>query len=87
MKWPNEMANLSIGLVIERIRSLADYDTLFEEAFGRGPDVKTIGMALASYQRMLVSGDSRFDRWYFGNVPNVDSRCFGVKQAALTATQ
>jgi cytochrome c peroxidase len=63
----NEMANLSIGLVIERIRSLADYDTLFEEAFGRGPDVKTIGMALASYQRMLVSGDSRFDRWYFGN--------------------
>ena len=63
----NEMANLSIGLVIERIRSLADYDTLFEEAFGRGPDVKTIGMALASYQRMLVSGDSRFDRWYFGH--------------------
>ncbi len=61
----NEMANLSIGLVIERIRSLADYDTLFEDAFGRGPDVKTIGMALASYQRMLVSGDSRFDRWFF----------------------
>jgi hypothetical protein len=34
---------------------------------------------------MLVSGDSRFDRWYL--LPNVDSRCFGVKQAALTATQ
>ena len=63
----NEMANLSIGLVIERIRSLADYDTLFEQAYGRGPDVKTIGMALASYQRMLVSGDSGFDRWYFDN--------------------
>lgn len=63
----NEMANLSIGLVIERIRGLADYDTLFEDAFGRGPDVKTIGMALASYQRMLVSADSAFDRWYFDN--------------------
>jgi cytochrome c peroxidase len=63
----NEMANLSIGLVIERIRGLADYDSMFEKAFGRGPDVRTIGMALASYQRMLVSGDSAFDRWYFAN--------------------
>jgi cytochrome c peroxidase len=63
----NEMGNLSIGLVIERIRSLADYDTLFAAAFGRGPDVKTIGMALASYERMLVSGNSGFDRWYFDN--------------------
>ena len=63
----NEMGNLSIGIVIERIRSLADYDTLFESAFGHGPDVNTIGMALASYERMLVSGDSAFDRWYFGN--------------------
>jgi len=63
----NEMGNLSIGIVIERIRSLADYDNLFESAFGHGPDVKTIGMALASYERMLVSGDSGFDRWYFEN--------------------
>ena len=63
----NEMGNLSIGMVIERIRSLADYGNLFAKAFGRGPDVKTIGMALASYERMLVSGDSGFDRWYFGN--------------------
>ncbi|MGI9235751.1 MAG: cytochrome-c peroxidase [Woeseiaceae bacterium] len=63
----NEMGNLSIGMVIERISSLADYDELFDEAFGRGPDVKTIGMALASYERVLVSGDSGFDRWYFDN--------------------
>ena len=63
----NEMGNLSIGIVIERILNLADYDNLFESAFGHGPDVKTIGMALASYERMLVSGDSGFDRWYFDN--------------------
>ncbi len=62
----NEMGNLSIGMVIERIRSLADYDNLFERAFGRGPDIQTIGMALASYERTLVSGNSPFDRWYFG---------------------
>ena len=28
--------------------------------------METIGMALASYQRTLNSGNSRFDRWYYG---------------------
>lgn len=62
----NEMGNLSIGMVIERIRSLADYDGLFAQAFGSEPDMRSIGMALASYERTLVSADSPFDRWYFG---------------------
>ncbi len=62
----NEMGNLSIGLTVERIRGLADYDGLFAQAFGRGPDVQTIGMALASYERTLVSGDAPFDRWHYG---------------------
>ena len=61
----NEMGNLSIGMVIERIRSLEDYEQLFDRAFGHGPDMQTIGMALASYERTLVSGASPFDRWYF----------------------
>jgi cytochrome c peroxidase len=63
----NEMGNVSIGVVIERIRSLDDYAERFMAAFGRGPDVQTIGRALASYQRVLVSADSPFDRWYYGN--------------------
>ena len=63
----NEMGNLAIGVVIERIEGLEDYDGLFERAFGRKADVQTIGMALASYERVLVSGDSSFDRWFYGN--------------------
>ena len=62
----NEMGNVSIGAVIERINSLDDYDGRFTKAFGRGPDMQTIGMALASYERVLVSADSPFDRWYYG---------------------
>lgn len=62
----NEMGNVSIGVVIERIKQLDDYSERFIEAFGREPDIQTIGMALASYQRLLVSADSPFDRWYFG---------------------
>lgn len=62
----NEMANPSIGYVINKIKAIKKYDGLFEEAFdGKGPSMETVGMALASYQRALNSGDSRFDRWYY----------------------
>lgn len=64
----NEMANPAPGVVIEKIASLPDYADRFEAAFaGRGPSMQTIGQALAAYERTLVSGDSRFDRWYYGH--------------------
>lgn len=64
---PHEMANPSAGHVIARIRSLPDYDGRFERAFaGRGPSMDTVGQALAAYQRTLVAGASRFDRWRYG---------------------
>jgi cytochrome c peroxidase len=67
----NEMANPSIGYVIEKIKVLAEYAGRFEKAFaGRGPDVLTVGQALAAYQRTLVSANSRFDRWHYGKEQN-----------------
>jgi cytochrome c peroxidase len=62
----NEMANPSIGYVIEKINSSADYNGLFKKAFGKGPGMETIGMAIASYERTLNSANSAFDRWYYG---------------------
>ena len=63
----NEMAAPSIGYVVRKIRRMGDYVGLFEQAFeGRGPDILTIGQALASYERTLLAADSPFDRWYFG---------------------
>ncbi len=62
----NEMGNPSVGSVIEKLKHIPDYADLFEQAFGRGPSMETIGMALASYERTLVSANSPFDRWYFG---------------------
>ena len=70
----NEMGNVSIGVVVERIRMLDDYVDLFSRAFGREPDLQTIGMAIASYERVLVSGDSPFDRWYYGDDKRALSR-------------
>ncbi|MCX7893528.1 MAG: c-type cytochrome [Burkholderiales bacterium] len=63
----NEMANPSVGHVVARIRALPDYAGLFERAFGGRPaGVETIGQAIASYERTLLSGGSRFDRWRYG---------------------
>ncbi len=67
----NEMANPSVGFVIERLKSMPEYRGKFEQAFhGKGPGMETVGMALASYQRTLNSADSPFDRWYYGGDGN-----------------
>ncbi|WP_367025784.1 cytochrome c peroxidase [Methylococcus sp. ANG] len=63
----NEMGNPSVGFVVDRLKSLPDYRGLFEQAFGRGPGMETVGQALAGYERALVSGDSPFDRWRYGH--------------------
>lgn len=63
----NEMANPSVGYVLQKIRDIDDYDGRFEAAFdGRGVSMETLGMAIASYQRTLVSANSAFDRWRYG---------------------
>ena len=62
----NEMANPSIGYVVHKIKKLPGYNEAFQAAFGEGPSVATLGKALASYQRTLLSGNSPFDRWYYG---------------------
>lgn len=62
-----EMGNPSVAAVAARIGAMPDYAGKFEAAFdGRGPDQATIGAALAGYERTLVAGNSRFDRWRYG---------------------
>jgi cytochrome c peroxidase len=63
----NEMANPSIGVVLDRVAALPGYLAAFVAAFGTAPDVVNVGQALAAYQRGLLSADSPFDRWYFGH--------------------
>lgn len=70
----NEMAMTSFGHVLQKLSTLKDYDGLFEAAFdGEGANILTLGKAFASYQRVLVSGNSAFDRWYFANEENAIS--------------
>ena len=62
-----EMGNASSEALIDKIASMPDYKGRFEAAFdGSGPDRPTVAKALSAYQRTLVSGNSRFDRWRYG---------------------
>ena len=62
----NEMGNPSVGYVVNKIKSLDDYQNLFEQNFGVQANMINIGQALASYERSLNSANSPFDRWFFG---------------------
>ncbi len=61
-----EMDMPSVGYVVEKVRQLPEYKGMFEAAFGGPVSAERLGLALASYERTLVSGNSRFDRWYYG---------------------
>ena len=62
----NEMANESREAVLAKLALNASYTARFAETFDEGLTEATLGRALAAYQRALLSGDSPFDRWYFG---------------------
>lgn len=63
----NEMANDSREAVLTKLALNASYTARFAEIFDEGLTESTLGRALAAYQRALLSGDSPFDRWYFGD--------------------
>ena len=75
----NEMGNPSVGQVVDQVSAVPQYREMFARAFnGRQISMETIGMALASYERALVSANSAFDRWYYGN----ESEAMSNKQKA-----
>lgn len=51
----------------EKLNADSAYRALFEKAFGPGPvTIEKITMAIASFERTLVAGDSPFDRYQYG---------------------
>jgi cytochrome c peroxidase len=66
---PVEMALPDHEAILAIIRDDADYVRLFRDVFGvraRNITMKEVTMAIAAFERTQVSGNSRFDRWYFG---------------------
>jgi cytochrome c peroxidase len=63
---PVEM-DLSLHQAVERLRSDAEYAAAFREVFQAAPEPQYLAMALATYVRTIVSGDSRYDRYVAGD--------------------
>ena len=63
---PLEM-DLSIGELERRLRADAFYNTQFESVFGNRPDAASAVNAITTFVRMLLSGNSAFDRFTHGD--------------------
>jgi cytochrome c peroxidase len=82
----NEMANASVGEVLRRVRTLDDYPQRFQQAFGYGVTMSTLGRALAAYQATLIAGNSPFDRWAYGGEADALSPAARRGYALFTGT-
>jgi cytochrome c peroxidase len=64
---PVEMGNPSVEDVVKRLSSSPEYNLGFERAFGGPVTQARLALALASFERTLVSGDSPVDRYMAGD--------------------
>ncbi len=63
---PDEMANPSVGWLLQTVSGLEDYWGMFEKAFGEPVNAQNLGQALAVYQRTILSANSAFDKSQYG---------------------
>jgi cytochrome c peroxidase len=64
---PVEMAHTLTG-VERHLNADPLYRAKFEKVFGKGPiTYDMVAKCIASFERTIVSGDSAFDRWYYGH--------------------
>jgi cytochrome c peroxidase len=67
MEDPNEM-NQPHAITVAKLEKDPSVQKQFDAAFGPGPiTIGKIQQALASFERMLISGNSAFDRYQFGD--------------------
>jgi cytochrome c peroxidase len=65
LRNPAIMAS-SVDEAVSKLRSDPEMIRQFRETYGREPDVAALLDAIATYERSLVTPDSRFDRWLRG---------------------
>ena len=71
---PNNM-NLTEQVLIERLTAIQGYVDVFQAAFGEGEITRgKIEMALATFERTIVSSETPFDRWIGGDETAIDEQ-------------
>jgi cytochrome c peroxidase len=67
MQNPVEMGHTLRG-VEQKLAGDPEYAAEFQKAFGPGPiTIHRVVNAIAAFERTMVSGNSPFDRWYYGH--------------------
>jgi len=65
--------NQPVASMIRTVSELAGYRRLFEQAYpGEEISPKTVGRAIAVFERTVVSGRASFDEWIAGNESAID---------------
>ncbi|MBI3608931.1 MAG: cytochrome-c peroxidase [Nitrospirae bacterium] len=54
-------------VMIKKISGIPAYTEQFKQVFGEEPTLKNIGMAIAAFERTVVTGESAFDRYIKGD--------------------
>jgi cytochrome c peroxidase len=70
---PVEMGN-TVAAAVARLRVKEDYTAQFREVFPDGVTADNLGRTLASFERVLLMGNSRVDRFRVGEVAALDAR-------------
>ncbi len=60
----NEM-NLELNEAINRLQADKTYTKLFKKAYGSVPNANTLFKALASFERILISSNTKFDDYFY----------------------
>jgi cytochrome c peroxidase len=53
--------------MIGEITDIPFYNDKFKEVFGVAPSMKTVGMAIAAFERTIVTGETKFDKYTKGD--------------------
>jgi cytochrome c peroxidase len=66
--------NMPEKALIDRLTAIPGYVDAFDDAFGKGEITRRkIELALATFERLIVSGEAPFDRWIKGNETAIDA--------------
>ena len=57
--------NMLLREAVYRLKNTAEYSKLFEKAYQCEPDANSLFKAIACFERTLISGNSKFDRFFY----------------------
>jgi cytochrome c peroxidase len=63
----NAEFDMTMPEVVQRLNANAAYVTAFQNAYSTLPDSASYVRAIASFERTFISGNSKYDRYFFGN--------------------